>query len=109
MQDSFPLRKCCPALHRESKGIGRLSLNTAGTVAAGELSNLRNRNQVVVAFDGVLECGCRNSKLNRILRGLAGQQGVNQAAAKAVAAADAVGDVQVILLGETVVLTVVQH
>ena len=84
-------------------------MHTAGAVAAGQLLHFRDGGEVVVALDGVLQRGSRHGELHRRLGVLAGQQGVNQAAAEAVAAADAVDDVQVIELGEAVVLPVVEH
>ena len=75
--------------------IGEKSaLDTAGTVAASQLLNLRNGDHVEVAFDGVLQGGSSNSELHSLLSGLAAQQGVDQAAAEAVAAANAVNNVQ---------------
>ena len=76
----------------------RLSLDTAGAVAACQLLDLGNGDHVVVAADGVLQSGSSNCELNSFLSGLAGQQGINQAAAEGVTAADAVDDVQVISL-----------
>ena len=61
-----------------------LSLDTARAVAAGELLDLSDRDHVVVALDGVLERGSRNCELDGLLRGFAGEQRVNQAAADAV-------------------------
>ena len=83
---------------------GKLALDTAGTVAASQLLDLSNSNHVVVAFDGMLQSGSSNSKLNSFLGGLAVQQGVDQAAAEGVTAANAVDDVQVVLLGEAVLV-----
>jgi len=59
----------------------------------------------------VLQSGSSNSELNSVLGALAVQQGVDQAAAEGVTAADAVDDVQVVLLGEAVLVggNVVQH
>ena len=59
----------------------------------------------------MLQSGSSHSKLNSSLGGLAVHQGVNQAAAEAVAAAHTVDDVQVILLGEAVLVLchIVQH
>ena len=89
--------------------IGQLPLHTAGAVAAGQLLHLRDGGEVVVALDGVLQSGGRHGELHRRLGVLAGQQGVDQAAAEAVAAADAVDDVQVVELGEAVIGPVVEH
>ena len=72
----------------------KLALDTAGTVAASQLLDLSNSNHVVVAFDGMLQSGSSNSKLNSFLGGLAVQQGVDQAAAEGVTAANAVDDVR---------------
>ena len=77
-----------------------LSLDTAGAVAASQLFNLSDSNHVIVALDGVLQSGSCHSKFNRSLGVLAGQNGVDQAAAERVAAAHAIDDVQVVLLGE---------
>ena len=88
---------------------GKLALDTAGTVAASQLLDLSNSNHVVVAFDGMLQSGSSNSKLNSFLGGLAVQQGVDQAAAEGVAAAHAVDDIpDLILLGNIEVLAVIQ-
>ena len=87
----------------------KLSLDTAGAVAACQLLNFGNSDHVVVAADGVLQSGSSNSELNSSLGVLAGQQSVDQTAAEGVTAANAVDDVQVVLLGEAVVLAVVQH
>ena len=79
-----------------------LALDTAGTVAAGQLLDLSDSDHVVVALDGVLQSGSSHSELNSSLSILAGQQAVDQAAAEGVAAAHTVDDVQVVLLGEAV-------
>ena len=85
--------------------IGEKSaLDTAGTVAASQLLDLRNGDHVEVAFDGVLQGRSSNSELNSLLGGLATQQGVDQAAAEAVAAANAVNDAQLVLLAEAVLV-----
>ena len=88
-----------------------LSLNTTGAVAACEFFNFCKGYHVVVAFDGVLECGCCNCKFNSCLGALTVHQTVNQAAAEAITAANAVDDVKVVLLGEAVfiVCNVVKH
>ena len=78
----------------------KLSLDTAGAVAACQLLNLGNGDHVVVAADGVLQSGSSNCELNSCLGVLAGQQSVDQTAAEGVTAADAVDDVQVVQLGE---------
>ena len=90
---------------------GKLALDTAGTVAASQLLDLSNSNHVVVAFDGMLQSGSSNSKLNSFLGGLAVQQGVDQAAAEGVTAANAVDDTQLVLLAEAVLVgsNVIQH
>ena len=77
---------------------------TSGTVAARQLFHFGHSDEVVVALDGVLQGGSRHRKLHRGLGVLAGQQGVDQAAAEAVAAADTVDDVQMIQLGEAVLI-----
>ena len=105
---------CSPADHNPTcssflVGDADLALDTAGAVAAGQLLDLSHSDMVVVAADGVLQSGSSNGELNGLLAGLAGQQGVDQTAAEGVTAADAVDDVQVVLLGEAVVLAVVQH
>ena len=87
------------------------ALDTAGTVAAGQLLHLGNGDHVEVAFDGMLQGRSRNSELHGLLGGLAAQQGVDQAAAEAVAAANAVHDAQLVLLAEGVLVAgnVVEH
>ena len=59
----------------------------------------------------MLQGGSRHRELHRSLGVLAGQQGVDQAAAEAVTAADTVDDVQMIQLGEAVLILghVVKH
>ena len=59
----------------------------------------------------MLQSRSSNSELNSFLSALAGQQAVDQAAAEGVTAANAVDDVQVILLGEAVLVgsNIVQH
>ena len=86
-------------------------MNTTGSVAAGELFNLCESYHVVVALDGVLECRCCNCKFNSCLGVLAVHQSVDQAAAKAITAAYAVDDVEIVLLGEAVLVirNVVKH
>ena len=81
-----------------------LSLDTAAAVTAGQLFDLSDSDHVVVTADGVLQSGSSDCELNSFLRGLAAQQGVDQTAAEGVTAANAVDDVQVVLLGEAVVL-----
>ena len=49
------------------RGIRKLSLDTAAAVAAGQLLNFGNSDHVVVAADGVLQCGCCNCELNSCL------------------------------------------
>ena len=87
------------------------ALNTAGTVAAGQLLHLGHGDHVVVTLNGVLQSGSGNCEFHCRLSILAGQQGVDQAAAEGVTAAHAVDDVQVVLLGEAVLIlgNVVQH
>ena len=80
---------------------------TSGTVAARQLFHFGHGDEVVIALDGVLQGGSRHRKLHRGLGVLAGQQGVDQAAAEAVAAADTVDDVQMIdLLSRSVMATI---
>ena len=59
----------------------------------------------------MLQSGSCNCELHSLLRALAGQQAVDQAAAEGVAAANAVDDVQVVLLGEAILArsNIVQH
>ena len=59
----------------------------------------------------MLQSRSSNSELNSFLSGLAGQQAVDQAAAEGVAAANAVDDLQLVLLGEAVLIgsNIVQH
>ena len=52
----------------------------------------------------MLQGGSSNSELNSVLGALAVQQGVDQAAAEGVAAANAVDDAQLVLLGEAVLV-----
>ena len=62
----------------------QLALDTAGTVAAGQLLDLGHGHHVVVALDGVLQSGSCNCELHSLLSALAGQQAVDQAAAEGV-------------------------
>ena len=55
-------------------------------------STSEDADHVVVALDGVLQSGSGHRELDGILGALAVQQGVDQAAAEAVAAADAVDE-----------------
>ena len=89
----------------------KLPLDTAGTVAACQLFHFSNCNHIVVALDGVLLGRSSNCKFNSCLGILAGEDGVDQTAAKAVAAANAVDDVQVVLLREAVLVlgNIVEH
>ena len=89
--------------------LWRSSLDTAAAVAAGQLLDLSNGDHVVVAADGVLQSGSRNRELNRSLSVLSAEQSINQTAAEGVTAANAVDDGQVVLLGEAVVLAVIEH
>ena len=59
----------------------------------------------------MLQSGCSHGEFHCSLGVLAGEQGVDQAAAEAVATANTVDDVQVILLGEAVLVlgNVIQH
>ena len=57
----------------------------------------------------MLQGGGRHGKLDGFLRGLTGQQGVDQPGAEGIAAAHPVHDAEVVLLGEAAILTVVQH
>ena len=89
----------------------RLSLYTAGTIAASQLLDLSNGNLVEVALNRVFERGSSNSKLNGRLGVIAIQRSIDQAAAEGIAAADAVHNVQMILLGEAVLVgsNIIQH
>ena len=51
-----------------------LSLNTTGAVVACQLLDLSQGDHVVVALDGVLQCGCCNCELD--FAGDAGKKGV---------------------------------
>ena len=82
----------------------RSALNSAGAVAASQLFYLGNGDHVVVTLDGVLQGRSSHGKLYRCLGVLAVHQRVDQAAAEAVAAADSIDDVKVVLLGEAVSL-----
>ena len=64
----------------------KLSLDTAGAVAACQLLNFGNSDHVVVAADGVLQSGSSNCELNGGLGVLAAEQGVDQTAAEGVTA-----------------------
>ena len=88
-----------------------LSLDTTGTVAASQLLNLGNSDHIRVTLDGVLQSGSCHCELDSSLGVLTGQQAVNQTAAEGVTTAHAVDDVQVVLLGEAVLVLcdVVQH
>ena len=86
-----------------------LSLHAAAAVAACKFFHFGNGNTVVVPFDGMFQSRCRNSEFNRFLRGFTVQKRVNQTAAKAIAAAYAVNDMQMIGFGEAVVFAVVKH
>ena len=76
------------------------ALDAAGAVAAGQLLYLGHGDHIVVALDGVLQSRRRHGELHRRLSALPRQQGVDQAAAEAVAAAYPVDDVQLVFLGE---------
>ena len=82
-------------------------MHSTGSVTACQLFHLRNGHAVIVTLYRVLQRGCCHSKLNCLLGGLAGKQCVDQATAKAVAAAYTVNDVQMIRLGETIIFTVI--
>ena len=88
-----------------------LPLDAAGAVAPGQLLHLSHGDHVVVALDGVLQSGGGHGELHGLLGALAAEQGVDQAAAEAVAAAHAVDDAQLVLLGEAVLVGggVIQH
>ena len=89
----------------------KLSLDSSGAVATCELLNLSESNHIVVALDGVLKCGCSNCKLNCALSGLAVEESVDKTAAEGVTAAYTVDDVEIVLLGEAVLVSlyVVEH
>ena len=86
----------------------RLSLDSTCAVTACESLYLINRYHIEVAFDGVLEAGCRNCEFNSVLSGVTVEAGVDKTAAEAIAAADSVNDVHVIGLREAVLLAVVK-
>ena len=90
---------------------GCLALHAARAGTLHQALDLRDGDAVVVAQNRVLQAGCRHSKLQRGLFVRVGVQTVNQAAAEGVAAANAVDDVQVVLLGEAVLIgsNIVQH
>ena len=72
------LRGFCYDANRFSRKSLNLALDTAGTVAAGQLLDLGDSDHVVVALDGVLQSGSSNSELNSVLGALAVQQGLRQ-------------------------------
>ena len=71
------LRGFCYDANRFSGKSLNLALDTAGTVATGQLLDLGDSDHVVVALDGVLQGRSSNSELNSVLRGLAVQQGID--------------------------------
>ncbi len=77
-------------------GAPSLALDTAGAVAACQFLYLGNGYHVVVALDGVFQCGSRYCKLNSSLGVFAGQQRVDQTAAK--------GEFHMISLNEALVV-----
>ena len=98
------LRGFCYDANRFSGKSLNLALDTAGTVATGQLLDLGDSDHVIVALDGVLQGRSSNSELNSILGALAVQQGIDQATAEGVTAANAVDDAQLVLLGEAVLV-----
>ena len=77
-------------------GERALPLHAAGAVATAELFYLCHGNAVEVALNGVLQRRGRHSKLDGVPAALAAEEGVDQAAAEAVAAAYAVHDLSLI-------------
>ena len=77
-----------------------LSLYSSRAVAACQLFNLGYGYSVVVTLYGVLERGRRNCKVDGRLGVLACKDSIDKSAAKAVAAAYAVNDMEVVGLGE---------
>ena len=75
-----------------------LSLDSAGAVSAHELFDLVHRDKVEVVLDGVLQAACRDCELDGLLTAGAAEEGLDEAAAKAVAAADAVDNVDEVFL-----------
>ena len=67
-----------------------LSLHSAGAVAAHELFHVRNADTVKVADHAMLQAACRHREFQCGLLVLIVVQAIDQAARKAVAAADAV-------------------
>ena len=86
-----------------------LSLNASGSVTACELFDFGNADAVEVTLDGMLECGSCNCKFDRLLRSLALEKGIDQTGTEGVTAADTVNNVQMVGLGEAVVLAVIEH
>ena len=82
----------------------KLSLDSTRSVATCKFLNLCKSNHVVVTLKRVLKSGCSNCKLNCALSGLAVKKGVDKSAAEGVTAAYTVDDVEVILLGEAVLI-----
>ena len=89
--------------------IYKLSLNTTGSVAAGEFFNFCNRNAVIVAFNGMFESGSGNSKVDGFLGGFSGKESVDKTAAEGISAANAVDDSEVIGAAEAIVFAVIKH
>ena len=58
-------------------------------------------------LNGMFQAGCCHRKVDRVLIGLADQLRVDQAAAKAVAAAYAVNDVHLVFFAEVVIGSVI--
>ena len=73
-----------------------LSLHPSRSVSPRQLLHLGDADTVEVALDGVLQSGSGNRKLNGGLGVLAREQGVDQPCAKAVTAANAVDDVEMV-------------
>ena len=72
----------------------RSALDAPRGVAADEGFDLRDRDEVEVAADRVLQAGGRDRELQRVLRAATREEAVDEAGGEAVAGADAVDDVQ---------------
>ena len=88
---------------------GRLSLNPAGGVAASQRLYLGHADKVEIMLNGMFQAGCCHRKVDRVLIGLADQLRVDQAAAKAVAAAYTIHNMDAVSGREDRFAVFVQH
>lgn len=93
------------------KGTEKLTLDSSGTVALGKGLDFIPGDHIVVAFDGVLQTGGSDSKIDDFLIVVSLQDGSNQTAAERITTADSVDDSHSIFLGsiELVVSGIVEH